>query len=167
MFISTTVLPCFLMSTPTLIENGMKVWAISSIHSNLYLILRFLEHRFFKAKHGADLSSLRCIKAGVPQGSIASPLLYTVHISDMPTDDIHITATHMQMTSLSRVRTSTVCKIVLERQLKKWRIKVSQTISVHVTFILRRETCPPLRLCNEALCLSEIAHILFCGFINV
>jgi hypothetical protein len=34
---------------------------------------------------------------------------------------------------------------------KKWRIKISQSISTHITFTLRGETCPAVQMGSVAL----------------
>ena len=34
---------------------------------------------------------------------------------------------------------------ILSNWLKDWRIKANESKSVHVTFTLKRETCPPIR----------------------
>jgi hypothetical protein len=31
---------------------------------------------------------------------------------------------------------------------KKWRIKINQSKSTHITFTLRKQTCPTLQLCS-------------------
>lgn len=49
------------------------------------LIKSFLTNRKFRIKIGNHLSTVKHIKAGVPQGSCLSPLLYAAYINDLPT----------------------------------------------------------------------------------
>lgn len=53
----------------------------------------------------------------------------------------------------SRLLQETLEKI--QKWLDKWRIKVNETKSLHITFITRRETCPPAKLNNQELPTAE------------
>ncbi|GFU03550.1 RNA-directed DNA polymerase from mobile element jockey [Trichonephila clavipes] len=54
---------------------------IKSIHS-------FLSHRSFRVRVDKTLSSPRPIRSGLPQGSLSSPLLFTLYVNDMPQTDL-------------------------------------------------------------------------------
>ncbi|GFU22890.1 probable RNA-directed DNA polymerase from transposon X-element [Trichonephila clavipes] len=57
---------------------------IKSIHS-------FLLHRSFRVRVDRILSSPRPIRSGLPQGSLSSPLLFTLYVNDIPqTDSSHL-----------------------------------------------------------------------------
>ncbi|GFX70274.1 RNA-directed DNA polymerase from mobile element jockey [Trichonephila clavipes] len=57
---------------------------IKSIHS-------FLTHRSFRVRVDRILSSPRPIRSGLPQGSLSSPLLFTLYVNDIPqTDSSHL-----------------------------------------------------------------------------
>jgi len=61
-------------------------------------------------------------------------------------DDTAILSSHADPKSASRSLETHLG--LLEKWLAKWRIKVNETKSVHVTFTLRKETCPPVKLNN-------------------
>jgi hypothetical protein len=44
---------------------------------------------------------------------------------------------------------ATISKI--EEWAKKWRIKINQSKSTHITFTLRNKTCPTMQVSNVAL----------------
>ena len=48
------------------------------------IIFSFLEDRTFKVRINGSMSTTRSIKAGVPQGSCISPLLYNIFMHDIP-----------------------------------------------------------------------------------
>ncbi|GFW41373.1 RNA-directed DNA polymerase from mobile element jockey [Trichonephila clavipes] len=57
---------------------------IKSIHS-------FLSNRSFRVSVDRILSSPRPIRSGLPQGSLSSPLLFTLYVNDIPqTDSSHL-----------------------------------------------------------------------------
>ena len=57
-----------------------------------YLILKsYLEDRHFVVRSGSALSEINPIHAGVPQGTVAAPLLFNLFISDQPTTNHMIT----------------------------------------------------------------------------
>ncbi|GBN12650.1 putative RNA-directed DNA polymerase from transposon BS, partial [Araneus ventricosus] len=48
------------------------------------ILINYLRNRTFRVKLNHTLSDIGSIKAGTPQGSILSPLLYTIYTSDFP-----------------------------------------------------------------------------------
>jgi hypothetical protein len=52
--------------------------------SLLKLIASFLNNRKFKVSVEGELSSARKVAAGVPQGSVHAPVLYSLYINDAP-----------------------------------------------------------------------------------
>ncbi|GBN05498.1 putative RNA-directed DNA polymerase from transposon X-element, partial [Araneus ventricosus] len=73
-------------------HNGLiyKLIANKLPHYLIDIIILFLLNRTFKVKLNSTLSETGHIKAGTPQGSILSPLLYTVYTADFPVNN-HIT----------------------------------------------------------------------------
>ena len=49
-----------------------------------FIIRSYLTERFFRISQGPSFSSYFSVRAGVPQGSILAPLLYTVFTADIP-----------------------------------------------------------------------------------
>jgi hypothetical protein len=50
-----------------------------------YLILKsYLTDIFFQVSHNASMSSIHPIMAGVPQGIILAPILYSSYTADIP-----------------------------------------------------------------------------------
>ncbi|GBM46176.1 putative RNA-directed DNA polymerase from transposon X-element [Araneus ventricosus] len=50
----------------------------------IVILINYLRNRTFRVKLNHTLSDIGNIKAGTPQGSILSPLLYTIYTSDFP-----------------------------------------------------------------------------------
>lgn len=120
--------------------------------SEYYLLLKsYLSHRYFQIKHGQAYSDIYAIKSGVPQGSVLGPLLYLLYTSDIPTtpetnigtfaDDTVIMSKH----NVPQIATSKLQDHLelIQTWLQKWRIKVNETKSTYVTYMLRRSECPP------------------------
>lgn len=121
------------------------------------LIESYITNRKFCIKEKNFLSSPQDIQAGVPQGSILGPLLYIMYTSDMPINENTLTSTFADDTAILSVNeNSTTASIILQRHvlqlegwLDKWKIKVNEQKCIHVTFTLRRETCPQIRINNQ------------------
>ena len=85
----------------------------------------------------------------MPQGTILGPLLYVLYTSDLPTsretlgkfaDDTAIFATHEDPTIASLNLQEHLH--IIEKWLKKWKIKANESKSSHLTFNLRKGHCP-------------------------
>ena len=128
----------------------------------------YLSERSFRIKLNDCRSQLIPINAGVPQGSVLGPVLYTLFTADLPLSQSTSTATFADDTvimSTDRDPYKASEKLqnhiqMLENWLCKWRIKVNATKSVQVTFTLNRQTCPAVTLNNIQLPLSESAKYL-------
>ena len=141
-----------------------KVWHDGLIHKmttllpqNVHKLLKnYIINRSFQIRSKDVISSRRKISAGVPQGSILGPLLYILYTADMPTSPMIHTSTFADDTAFVSMHTNPVIAseklqshiTELEKWLYKWKINVNASKCVHITFTLRRESCPPIRINN-------------------
>lgn len=134
-----------------------------------YMLFRsYLENRVFQVKSGDCLSSFYPIEAGVPQGSLLGPVLYTVYTADLPTSNLIVTATYADDTAIlscdkNQMTASTKLQNHLDNigtWLKKWRIKASAAKSIHITFSLRKGDCPPVKLGDDILPQKSVVKYL-------
>lgn len=139
-------------------------------HSLFLIIKSYLEDRLFQVKQRDARSTLRPIKAGVPQGSVLGPVLYNIFTSDLPIDEDITTATYaddvayLASDALPSAASNKLQRILddTHRWMKKWRIRASAQKSNHITFTLRKENCPPVRFGNDTL--PECDHVKYLGF---
>lgn len=150
-------------------HDGLLFKMKTLLPTPFYLLLKsyLSERRFFVNVNDAD-SEIGLIKSGVPQGSVLGPILYTLFTSDFPSDENIIVATYADDTSLLSVDESPIlASNAMQKQLdstqswlKKWNIKVNTEKSVHVTFTLRKDTCPPVSLGGEEIPTSNCVKYL-------
>lgn len=141
-------------------HKGLLCKIKNSLPHSYYLLLKsYLTDRLFQVKEADSTSIFQQIDAGVPQGSVLGPVLYTIYTSDLPEEENVTTATFADDTAIlasdkkpvlatQKLQTS-LNKIA--NWLQKWRIKASASKSVHVTFTLRQGNCPPAHLGNDTL----------------
>lgn len=120
-----------------------------------YLFFKsYLEERFFYVKVNDEVSDICPIKAGIPQGSVLGPVLYTIFTYDMPIREDVTVATYADDTALIAVNEAPdIASEMIQNQLndievwlRKWNIKVNTDKSAHITFTLRRQDCPAVVL---------------------
>lgn len=137
-------------------------------HSFYMLMVSYLSDRMFQVREEEDTSEIHTITAGVPQGSVLGPVLYTMYTADLPETPDVTTATFADDTALlasstNPVNASAVLQTSLDKiddWLNKWRIKASVAKSVHITFTLRKGNCPPLLMGNSILPHSDSVKYL-------
>lgn len=95
------------------------------------IILSYLSNRTFQVRYNNKLSSKRRIAAGVPQGSILGPVLFSIYLHDLPKSQAVNTALYADDTALyvlggphAGLRLQQQLNI-LEPYYKKWRIKIN------------------------------------------
>lgn len=153
-----------------------KVWHIGLLfkikqmlpHTFYSIIKSYLTNRYFYVKFKSAQTNLYNICAGVPQGSVLAPILYSLYTSDMPVTENATVATFADDTSiLASHLNPTVASEHLQDQLnktndwqKKWRMRTNSVKSTHVTFTMRRKTCPPVTFDDQLLPQSTTAKYL-------
>jgi hypothetical protein len=108
----------------------------------------------FQVRYQEEYTMLHPIHAGVPQGSILGPILYTIFTADLPEAEKRLTATYADETAILAfhedpiVATSKLQTHLhrLEHWLQQWCICANESKSTQVTFTLRREDFPPVYL---------------------
>jgi len=144
-----------------------KVWHVGLQYKikqlfpqDFYRILKsYLSERFCIIKYQDAYSTIRPIKAGIPQGSVLGPILYLIYTADLPTSNQVTVATFADDTAiLSSHENPIKATEVLQQHInttqiwmKKWRIKANEAKSNHVTFTMRRGSCPPIKLNNQQI----------------
>jgi hypothetical protein len=151
-----------------------KVWHDGLLHKLLaggiplplcQLLDSYLQNRSFKVRTEGTLSSIRPIGAGVPQGSILGPLLFTCYTADIPIPEdrraqiaLYADDTAISFTSanpkLITTKLQQLCDI-LEKWFGKWRIQINPKKSAAVFFSRRpgkkSKTTGPISMFGETI----------------
>lgn len=136
------------------------LYKLKFLPTTYYLILQsFLLGRFFAVSQGTAQSESFPLFAGVPQGSVLAPLLYNIYTADIPTDPETLLASFADDTVvLNSDSNANDVTLNLQNHIFKlqqwftdWRIKINSTKTTHVTFTLRKNTCPSLYLYGSPL----------------
>ena len=108
------------------------------------LLKSYLQDRTYVTKVNSVTSYVHHVHLGVLQGSILGPLLYTIYTSDLPTSIHTVISTFADDTAIVTVdqNPNTASKNLQDHLssvgvwLRKWRIKVNQAKSIHVSLLL-------------------------------
>lgn len=136
-------------------HNGLLYKLKKYFSPKLYKLLEsYLTARTFQVKINEQESKLYTINAGVPQGSVLGPILYLIYTADIPLANDIMIATYADDTAIlsSNINPSIASKqlqdylTTLEAWFKKWRIKINENKSTHITFTLCKHTCPAVEI---------------------
>lgn len=111
------------------------------------LLESYISDRKFRVKDEETYSSFYPILAGVPQGSVLAPLLYTLYTADIPVTKNSFIGTFADDTAIMATNNSQAKAVnQLQNALDKinqwtidWKIKLNETKSNHITFTLRHK----------------------------
>ena len=110
-----------------------------------HLLKSYLQDRHFVTKFNNETSSRFPIYSGVPHGKIRGPLLYTLYTSDFSTTPNTTLSTFVDDTAIFGAHTEPMtASLNIETWLQKWKMKVNENKSSHITFSLRQGQCPPV-----------------------
>ncbi|KAL4148240.1 hypothetical protein QTP88_002521 [Uroleucon formosanum] len=116
--------------------------------SHYYLILKsYLENRSFSVRQKNNISSIKNIESGVPQGSNLSPLLYNIFTADIPTTNQTLLASFADDTAiLTSNNNPDIASQNLQLHLNKieswaknWKIKINDEKSSQILDCLRKD----------------------------
>lgn len=136
----------------------------------IVIIASFLRNRTFQVRQGNELSDIKPIEAGVPQGAVLSPTLYDLYTADIPhnipntklftyADDTAIIAYSKKTDLAIKYLQSAVDEI--SSWLQKWKIKINPDKSQPVLFSRRvTNTNKKIEVQDKALEWKETAKYL-------
>ena len=125
-------------------------------HTYYSILKSYLTNKQFMVKYADAITTTFPIEAGIPQGSVLGPLLFSIYTADLPistaitiatfADDTALLASHAKPT----IASSTLQRGLdsMEKCFHKWGFNINEKESTHVTFTLRKQTCPQVSINN-------------------
>ena len=129
----------------------------------VYTISSYLRDRTFEASFQTATSSRRGMQAGVAQGGLISPVLFSLYVNNMPPPSQHVDlalyADNTAIIATSRKPTLLVSYLEsylndLQRWLSEWRIPINVSKSTAITFARAGRCCiqpRPITLLGEPI----------------
>lgn len=127
--------------------HGGLIYKLNRFNTPLYLtkiISNYLQNRTFKVSLGGSLSGSYIIPAGVPQGSLLGPILYSIFISDLPPlPDGSVLSLFADDTVKGRTPRELTNKLqrsldVLVKYMSDWKIKINTAKTQAIMFLYRQ-----------------------------
>ena len=128
-------------------------------HTYYSILKSYLTNRQFMVKYADAITTTFPMEAGIPQGRVLGPLLFSIYTADLPisneitiatfADDTALLATHAD----PAIASSTLqrCLDSMEKWFQKWGFKINEKKSSHVTFTFRKQTCPQVTINNTII----------------
>jgi hypothetical protein len=120
-------------------------------------ISSYLDCRTFQTSFQTATSTCRGMQAGVVQGGLVSPLLFSLYVNDIPTPSRHVElAQYAEDTALAATSRSPSLLVGyleawlgrLERWLRDWRIAINVSKSTAVLFLRPRDASKSPEQCS-------------------
>lgn len=141
----------------------------NNIPHSLYVILEsYLKERLFFVRYQEALTNLHPIAAGVPQGSVLGPILYSLFTADFPQSQNVLTATYADDTAiLVKNKNPILATECLQNNLQeiqewtnRWRIKINEEKSVNVVFTKCHDDTPEVYINEKHIIKSDSVKYL-------
>lgn len=134
----------------------------------IHLLHNYLSDRLFTVRIQNNFSSFKSITAGVLQGSILAPLMYSLYTNDIPRTDLTTLALYADDTAILATdpHLNSTAKFIqhhldaLETWCNNWKIKINPTKSQAICFTRSYKTPPRLYLHNQAIDWGDTAKYL-------
>jgi hypothetical protein len=131
------------MAPTPLVQNQKKK---NLPHAYYRILQSYLTDRRFQVKFKDEITTIRKTEAGVPQESVLEPVLYLIYTGDLPPSDNKTTATFADDTKILATHEEPAIASMKLHWAKKWRIKIAQRKSKHITFTRHNQTCPTVQM---------------------
>ena len=117
-------------------------------HTYYSILKSYLTNRQFMVKYVDAITTTFPIEAGIPQGSVLGPLLFSIYTADLPISTEITIATFADDTALLAshgnpiIASSTLQRGLdsMKKWFHKWDFKINDKKSTHVTFTLQKQT---------------------------